>query len=67
MLQRCSDTNTELKQFLVFVGIKYFEKLKQDTLKKTNKKVKPKQTCMKVPSLTIAPELENRIYNCLSM
>lgn len=67
MLQRCAEINTEPKQFLAFVGIKYFEKLKQDTLKKNTKKVKPKQTCMKVPSLTIAPELEYRIYNCLSI
>lgn len=37
MLQRCADINTELKQFLVFVGTKYFEKLKQDTLKKQKK------------------------------
>lgn len=67
MLQRCADINTELKQFLVFVGTKYFEKLKQAILKKKKKKVKPKQTCMKVPSLMLAPELEYRIYNCLFM
>lgn len=37
MLQRCADTTIELKQFLVFVGKKYFEKLKHNTLKKNQK------------------------------
>lgn len=43
MLQRCADINIELKQFLVFVGTKYFEKLKQDILKQTNKQKKRKK------------------------
>lgn len=40
MLQMCADINTELKQFLVFVGTKYFEKLKQDTLKQQQQQQK---------------------------